>query len=377
MKKLVLLAVLGAVLTAMVFGQALDFPAWLREGMSLSEIKKELKGISLVNDGFYYGYIQNGIYHTFLVPNDDWGLVTYTIEAKNVDINKLISDFSKKYSLPQPEYKYSYYNWDLKEISKKNKMPLYTNRQIYSIQISQKKDSVISLTIDFNWYEYEKAIDEFFDDIMGDKDRKVLKVEDEDLTKYFEEAYDGSLGENVTITGQVYNLNNEIEAKLNIPVFVMEEGDNGKMDLELFRGSITNGKLSISLKGNLKKLWSLTKYNININEYDISNVNAKITILHVSVDPKNGELVLIKSIDDNRYSYVYYVYSDSDVTIKSKKTIKSVIDGYNYETDVDVRLKKGWNCFTERITNVSNNERKLYQRTEKLDSNYRWYLVKE
>jgi len=208
-------------------------------------------------------------------------------------------------------------------------------------------------------------------------EESILSKSMREMREKEEEEFDGSLGENVTITGQVYNLNNEIEAKLNIPVFVMEEGDNGKMDLELFRGSITNGKLSISLKGNLKKLWSLTKYNINVNEYDISNINAKITILEVSVDPKNGELVLFKRIDDNRYSYVYYVYSDSDVTIKSKKTIKSVIDGYNYETDVDVRLKKGWNCFTERITNVSNNERKLYQRTEKLDSNYRWYLVKE
>jgi len=168
MKKLVLLAVFGAVLTATVFSQALDFPAWLREGMSLSEIQKEIKGVSLVKKGFDYIYTQNGITHTFTIP-DGWGLVMYTIEAKNVDINRLISDFSKKYSLPQPEYRkeYSYYNWDLKEISKKNRMPLYTNRQIDIIQISQKKDSVISLIVDFNFNEWE---DEMFEEYFGDWD---------------------------------------------------------------------------------------------------------------------------------------------------------------------------------------------------------------
>jgi len=161
MKKLFLLAAIGVVLTATVFSQALDFPSWLKEGMSLSEIQKELKGISLVKYGvFDYIYTQNGFTHTFTVPDGDWGLVTYKIETKNIDINKLVNDFSKKYNLPQPVYikEQSCYKWSLKEISKENKLPLYSNRQIETIEISQKKDSVISLYISFNWSEYQIAL---------------------------------------------------------------------------------------------------------------------------------------------------------------------------------------------------------------------------
>jgi len=169
MKKLFLLTVIGAVLTATVFGQALDFPSWLKEGMTLNEIRNELKGVSVVNDwGDYYKYTQNGITHSFMIPKG-WGLIQYSIEAKNIDVNKLISDLSKKYNLPQPEYRkeYSYYRWDLKEISKKNKMPLYTERHIGAIEISQGKDTLISLCVSFTYfYEWEEEIQEYLNEMF-------------------------------------------------------------------------------------------------------------------------------------------------------------------------------------------------------------------
>jgi len=192
MKKLFLLAFIGVVLTATVFGQVLDFPSWLREGMTINEIRNELKGVSIVGKGIpylstrkernileeylsekklpekesdnkeeeypRYEYTQNGFTHTFhLMP--DWGLLEYTVEGKNVDIYKLISYISKKYNLPQPEKDKNYirYNWDLKKISTQNKSSLYTVRHIDFIQISQKKDSSISLNVTFiNNSKYEE-----------------------------------------------------------------------------------------------------------------------------------------------------------------------------------------------------------------------------
>jgi len=200
MKKLFLLAIIGAVLTAKVFSQALDFPTWLREGMTINEIRKELKGVSVVGKGIpylptrkernileeylsekkssekeldnkeeeysRYEYTQNGFTYTFHTP-DKWGLTQYTVEGKNVDINKLISDISKKYNLPQPEKDKNYvqYNWDLKKISAQNKSTLYTNRHIEFIQITQYKDSVISLSVSFtNMYKYDEEMNKLWDE---------------------------------------------------------------------------------------------------------------------------------------------------------------------------------------------------------------------
>jgi len=185
MKKLFLLFVFLTLWTVSIFSQALDFPAWLTDEMTINEIRNELRGISISRgSGSYYIYTQNGRTHNFLLPNG-WDLIQYVVKAPNIDITKLISDLSYKYNLPQPEYKNNFYRWDLKKLAQQRRISLYHDRNISSIEISQEIDSIVSLCVSFiSFNEWEEAILEVLNNNRQTPNR-IFRVDEDMLNLSF------------------------------------------------------------------------------------------------------------------------------------------------------------------------------------------------
>jgi len=150
MKRIVLIIVFGILLSLPVFGQAIDIPSWVKEGMTLIQIQSSLGGVSLIKSqgSDWYSYNVNGVYQEFLI-HPEKGLCSYVIARHRIDMNSLISDLTRKYNLQQPKFEDGTYIW-----SHRTAGNLFREKLIVGIEIWQEAHSFVHFQVWFGLYDF-------------------------------------------------------------------------------------------------------------------------------------------------------------------------------------------------------------------------------